>query len=366
MTRTARVPHPSVDQRRARGREARDRTPLPSHTGVMAADLAGRADTRAATRASGTGYREAMAGFATMATMEVWYARLAEDDVARVLRAAAPAKTRKGAKAAKQVGRTARRRRPRLGPGTACRPCPSSPSSARAATGPSAGRRSPFRPAIWKPPTASRPTRWSACFVSSSAPTGPRCVTTATCWSGSSRSTWPARCRDRQRRHPGLHRPSSGSQPGRPAVPAAQGGHRLGPGGPPAGEQVPAPRAAGRLRAADAAGRQRHLPGLDRGQAPRHPPLLLAPAARHERLARRRDHGADHAHLLRPRLRVDARPGPRPLRDPIAIAAYLGRRDRFERSITDFAERYADQNERDHQAFVKAIRSGRLPALEGV
>jgi sugar/nucleoside kinase (ribokinase family) len=27
--------------------------------------------------------------------------------------------------------------------------------------------------------------------------------------------------------------------------------------------------------------------------------------------------------------------------DPIAIAAYLGRRDRFDRSITDFAERYA-------------------------
>ena len=52
--------------------------------------------------------------------------------------------------------------------------------------------------------------------------------------------------------------------------------------------------------------------------------------------------------------------------DPIAIAAYLGKRDRFERSSTDFAERYADQNERDHQAFVKAIRSGRLPALEGV
>jgi uncharacterized protein (DUF2252 family) len=52
--------------------------------------------------------------------------------------------------------------------------------------------------------------------------------------------------------------------------------------------------------------------------------------------------------------------------DPIAIAAYLGKRDRFERSITDFAERYADQSEQDHQAFVKAIRSGRLQALEGL
>ena len=52
--------------------------------------------------------------------------------------------------------------------------------------------------------------------------------------------------------------------------------------------------------------------------------------------------------------------------DPIAIAAYLGEGDQFDRSITDFAERYADQNEQDYQAFAKAIRSGRLEALEGV
>jgi uncharacterized protein (DUF2252 family) len=52
--------------------------------------------------------------------------------------------------------------------------------------------------------------------------------------------------------------------------------------------------------------------------------------------------------------------------DPIAIAAYLGKRDTFERSISDFAERYADQNEQDYQAFAKAIRSGRLEAREGV
>ena len=34
--------------------------------------------------------------------------------------------------------------------------------------------------------------------------------------------------------------------------------------------------------------------------------------------------------------------------DPIAIAAYLGRSDRFDRSISDFSQRYADQNELDH------------------
>jgi len=52
--------------------------------------------------------------------------------------------------------------------------------------------------------------------------------------------------------------------------------------------------------------------------------------------------------------------------DPVAIAAYLGEDDGFDRSITDFSERYADQNELDYKAFAKAIRSGRLEALEGV
>jgi len=52
--------------------------------------------------------------------------------------------------------------------------------------------------------------------------------------------------------------------------------------------------------------------------------------------------------------------------DPIAIGAYLGDGDAFDKSITDFSDRYADQNERDYQAFVNAIRSGRLEAVEGV
>jgi len=52
--------------------------------------------------------------------------------------------------------------------------------------------------------------------------------------------------------------------------------------------------------------------------------------------------------------------------DPVAIAAYLGKSDAFDRSITDFSERYADQNEQDYEAFVGAVRSGRLEAVEGV
>ncbi len=52
--------------------------------------------------------------------------------------------------------------------------------------------------------------------------------------------------------------------------------------------------------------------------------------------------------------------------DAIELAAYLGKSDKFERSITEFSERYADQNERDFVAFTDAIRSGRIEALEGV
>lgn len=49
-----------------------------------------------------------------------------------------------------------------------------------------------------------------------------------------------------------------------------------------------------------------------------------------------------------------------------AICEYLGGDDAFDRSITDFSERYADQNEQDFQDFVKAVRSGRIEALEGL
>jgi uncharacterized protein (DUF2252 family) len=52
--------------------------------------------------------------------------------------------------------------------------------------------------------------------------------------------------------------------------------------------------------------------------------------------------------------------------DPIAIATYLGASDEFDKSITDFSERYADQNEQDYQEFVNAVHVGQLAAVEGV
>jgi len=48
--------------------------------------------------------------------------------------------------------------------------------------------------------------------------------------------------------------------------------------------------------------------------------------------------------------------------DRIAIASYLGRGDAFDRAMCEFAETYADQNERDHEAFSAAVQSGRLEA----
>ena len=52
--------------------------------------------------------------------------------------------------------------------------------------------------------------------------------------------------------------------------------------------------------------------------------------------------------------------------DAVALSAYLGKSAKFDQLITDFSARYADQNERDYEAFTEAIRSGRLQAIEGV
>jgi uncharacterized protein (DUF2252 family) len=207
-----RIAHPSVEERRAQGKEARDRTPRSSHTGwapaadrpdpvallkeqnrtrepdlvpvrhgrmlvspftfyrgaakIMAADLTGtpvaglqvqlcgdahlsnfgvfasperrllfdlndfdetlpgpfewdvkrmaasftiaarhngftKADTRAATLASVAAYREAMAGFAQMGTLAIWYAHLSEDELMNTVRRTA-AKVSKSEKEAKR------------------------------------------------------------------------------------------------------------------------------------------------------------------------------------------------------------------------------------------------------------------------
>lgn len=52
--------------------------------------------------------------------------------------------------------------------------------------------------------------------------------------------------------------------------------------------------------------------------------------------------------------------------DRIAIAAYLGNSTKFDNAIADFAEAYADQNERDHAAMAAAVADGRVEAQPGV
>ena len=51
--------------------------------------------------------------------------------------------------------------------------------------------------------------------------------------------------------------------------------------------------------------------------------------------------------------------------DRIAIAAYLGRSDKFDQAIAEFSETYADQTERDHAALADAVASGRVQAQMG-
>jgi uncharacterized protein (DUF2252 family) len=52
--------------------------------------------------------------------------------------------------------------------------------------------------------------------------------------------------------------------------------------------------------------------------------------------------------------------------DPIAIAAYLGSQDVFDRAIARFAETYADQNEEDYQALAAAVENGKVEAQTGL
>jgi hypothetical protein len=46
--------------------------------------------------------------------------------------------------------------------------------------------------------------------------------------------------------------------------------------------------------------------------------------------------------------------------------AYLGKGDVFDRAMAAFSVAYADQNERDYNAFVEAVSSGRITAQPGL
>ena len=52
--------------------------------------------------------------------------------------------------------------------------------------------------------------------------------------------------------------------------------------------------------------------------------------------------------------------------DCIAISAYLGQSDSFDRAMVSFAEAYADQNEQDYAAFQKAVKNKRFAGVDGI
>jgi hypothetical protein len=51
--------------------------------------------------------------------------------------------------------------------------------------------------------------------------------------------------------------------------------------------------------------------------------------------------------------------------EPAAIAGYLGKAGTFDDAIAKFSLAYADQTERDYEAFMKAVRAGRVAVHDG-
>ncbi len=52
--------------------------------------------------------------------------------------------------------------------------------------------------------------------------------------------------------------------------------------------------------------------------------------------------------------------------DPVAIAAYLGKKDVFDRAVVAFSRAYADRNEADYALLTEAVAGGRLEAQTGL
>jgi hypothetical protein len=52
--------------------------------------------------------------------------------------------------------------------------------------------------------------------------------------------------------------------------------------------------------------------------------------------------------------------------DRVVIASYLGKSERFDLAVTEFASAYAEQNQKDYDALLAAVASGRIIANTGV
>jgi uncharacterized protein (DUF2252 family) len=327
-----------------------------------------KADTKAATRAAVTAYREAMASFAQMGTMAIWYAHLDEDELQSAVRSAAKAsKSKKEAKAAKRAEKTGQK------------------ALAKARTRDSLQALSKLgelvdgRYRIISQPPIVVPARDLAATYSLSADQVKRAL-------HEQFRAYRATLRDDQRRL--LERfelvdvarkvVGVGSVGTRAFIALLQGRDEHDPLFLQVKEATasvlegPLPKSRYRQHGERVVSGQRMMQaasdiylGWTKG----------ADDTRHYYWRQLRDmKGSAEVETMAPvglsfyartcgwtLARAHARSG-----DPIAIAAYLGEDDQFDRSITDFSQRYAEQNELDYQAFAKAIRSGQLEALEGV
>jgi uncharacterized protein (DUF2252 family) len=329
-----------------------------------------RADARAATRASVLAYREAMAGFAAMGTMEVWYAHLADDALPQTLQddAADASRTRKGAKAARQVAKVARKE--------AAKARTRDSLQALSKLGELVGGR--YR-IVSQPPVIVPARDLEATY-------------------GIPREKMERLFREQFRAYRATLRDDHRHLLERfEPVDMARKVVGVGSVGTLAYIVLLQGRDQGdplflQLKEATASVLEDHLPASryrHHGQRVVSGQRMMQaasdiylgwteakiPVSHHFYWRQLRDmKGSVDVEAMAPATlgfyaaacgwtlaRAHARSG-----DPVAIAAYLGGNDRFDRSVGNFAERYADQNERDHQAFVAAIRAGRLQALEGV
>ena len=343
-----------------------------------------KADARAATMASVAAYREAMAGFAQMGTMEVWYAHLDEDDILASVRGAVGAAEHhdKAARAPRQEGREGqderegqgRQARTRAAAGgqgrredvatrrtraTACRRCRSSPSWWTASTGSSTSRRS------WCPCGSSQATYGISADETDQIIRDQFRAYRATLQDDRRRLLERFEVVDVARKVVGV-----GSVGTRAFIVLLQGRDAHDP-------------LFLQVKEATASVLEQYLPKsryAEAGERVVQGQRMMQAASdiflgwtqgvdadRHYYWRQLRDmKGSAVVEAMIPtgltfyaRLcgwtlaRAHARSG-----DPVAIAQYLGDGDTFDRSITDFSARYADQNEQDFQEFVKAVRSG--------
>ena len=337
-----------------------------------------RADARAATQASVTAYREAMAEFAQMPTMDIWYAHLDEDELRTAIRStvAETKKELKGKKGKKDEGvdKLARRAEKRAQK-TAAKAHTRDSLSALSKLCELAGGQYQI---VSQAPVIVPARDLAATYGLSPdevVPVDPRPVPRLP-GHPASRPAAPARAvrdrgrgpqgrRRRQRRDPRVHHPAARTRRAGPAFPADQGGDA---------SVLEAYLPKSRFRQHG----QRVVEGQRMMQAASDIYLGWTKGLdvnRHFYWRQLRDmkgsilveemiplgltfYGRTCGWTL---ARAHARSG-----DPVAIAAYLGASDAFDKSITDFSQRYADQNEQDYEDFVKAVRSGRLQAVEGV